>query len=328
MSILITGGAGYIGSHVAKAMSEQNKEVVVYDNLSTGHREAVEGLGIPLVVGDIKNKDLLIETFKKYKVQGVIHFAASSLVGESVENPYKYYENNLYATMELLDAMKTADVKKIVFSSTAATYGEPVNIPILETDPTVPTNPYGNTKLSMEQMMKWFDAAYGVKYVSLRYFNAAGADQSGLIGELHNPETHLIPIVLQAAIGKRESVSIFGDDYNTKDGTCVRDYIHVNDLAEAHILALDYLLNDGESDVFNLGSGKGFTVKEMIEAARRVTGKEIKAVQAARRSGDPAVLIASSDKIKAKLGWSPKYDDIEVIIRDAWNFMLHHPEGF
>lgn len=328
MSILITGGAGYIGSHVAKAMSEQNKEVVVYDNLSTGHREAVEGLGIPLVVGDIKNKDLLIETFKKYKVQGVIHFAASSLVGESVENPYKYYENNLYATMELLDAMKTADVKKIVFSSTAATYGEPVNIPILETDPTVPTNPYGNTKLSMEQMMKWFDAAYGVKYVSLRYFNAAGADQSGLIGELHNPETHLIPIVLQAAIGKRESVSIFGDDYNTKDGTCVRDYIHVNDLAEAHILALDYLLSDGESDVFNLGSGKGFTVKEMIEAARRVTGKEIKAVQAARRSGDPAVLIASSDKIKAKLGWSPKYDDIEVIIRDAWNFMLHHPEGF
>lgn len=328
MSILITGGAGYIGSHVAKAMSERNKEVVVYDNLSTGHRESVEGLGIPLVVGDIKNKELLIETFRKYKVQGVIHFAASSLVGESVENPYKYYENNLYATMELLDAMKTAGVKKIVFSSTAATYGEPVNIPILETDPTVPTNPYGNTKLSMEQMMKWFDVAYGVKYVSLRYFNAAGADPSGLIGELHNPETHLIPIVLQAAIGKRDSVSIFGDDYNTKDGSCVRDYIHVNDLAEAHILALDYLLGDGESDVFNLGSGKGFTVKEMIEAARRVTGKEIKAVQASRRSGDPAVLIASSDKIKAKLGWSPKYDDIEVIIRDAWNFMLHHPEGF
>lgn len=328
MSILITGGAGYIGSHVAKAMSDRNKEVIIYDNLSTGHRKAVELLGLTLVEGDIKNKSLLIDTFERYKVEGVIHFAASSLVGESVENPYKYYDNNLYGTMELLDAMRAAGVKKIVFSSTAATYGEPVNIPILETDPTLPTNPYGNTKLSMEQMMKWFDGAYGMKYVSLRYFNAAGADDTGLIGESHNPETHLIPIVLQAASGKREFVSIFGDDYDTKDGTCIRDYIHVNDLAEAHILALDYLLNGGESDIFNLGSGQGFTVKEIIETAKKVTEKEIKSVQAPRRSGDPAILIASSDKIKKKLGWSPKYDDVSVIIRDAWNYMLKNPNGF
>lgn len=328
MSILITGGAGYIGSHVAKAMSERNKEVIIYDNLSTGHRKAVELLGLTLVEGDIKNKALLMETFERYKVEGVIHFAASSLVGESVENPYKYYDNNLYGTMELLDAMRASGVKKIVFSSTAATYGEPVNIPILETDPTLPTNPYGNTKLSMEQMMKWFDGAYGMKYVSLRYFNAAGADESGLIGESHNPETHLIPIVLQAASGKREFVSIFGDDYDTKDGTCIRDYIHVNDLAQAHILALDYLLDGGESDIFNLGSGQGFTVKEIIETAKKVTEKEIKSVQAPRRSGDPAILIASSDKIKKKLGWSPKYDDVSVIIRDAWNYMLKNPNGF
>lgn len=324
MSILITGGAGYIGSHVAKAMSEKGEDIVIYDNLSTGHAEVSQKLNLPLVEGDIRDKKLLLETFRKYNVEGIIHFAASSLVAESCENPYKYYDNNLYGTMILLDAMREAGVKYIVFSSTAATYGEPTSIPIVETNTTVPTNPYGNTKLSMEQMMKWFDEAYGTKYVSLRYFNAAGADPEGLIGEEHDPETHLIPIVLQAAIGKREFVSIFGEDYDTRDGSCVRDYIHVNDLAQAHILALEYLFKGGNSDIFNLGSGKGFTVKEIIETARKVTKKEIKAVSAPRRNGDPAVLIASSEKIKNKLGWIPQKDDVSMIIADAWNYMTRN----
>ncbi len=328
MSILVTGGAGYIGSHIVKALLEKEREVVVYDNLSTGHREVPQRLNVPLVEGDIHDKGHLLETFDKYKVDSIIHFAASSLVAESCVEPYKYYNNNLYGTLCLLDAMKVGGVKHIVFSSTAAVYGEPVRIPIEETDPTNPTNPYGNTKLSMEQMMHWFDDAHGMKYVSLRYFNAAGADKSGLIGEAHNPETHLIPIVLQAAAGKREQVSIFGEDYETGDGSCIRDYIHVCDLAQAHILALDYLQDGGKSDIFNLGSGQGFTVKEIIQAAKKVTKQPIKVVSAPRRSGDPAVLIASSEKIKNRLGWNPKYDSVEEIIEDAWNFIQKNRDGY
>ena len=250
----------------------------------------------------------------------MIHFAANSLVGESMMNPLKYYDNNLCGTKVLLEAMVAHNVRKIVFSSTAATYGEPVNIPILETDPAHPTNTYGETKLAMERMFHWVGKAHGLRYVSLRYFNACGAHKSGKIGEMHQPETHLIPIILQVPLGKRKSVSIYGEDYDTRDGTCVRDYIHVTDLAQAHILAVEYLNRGGESDIFNLGNGVGFTVKEVIECARKVTGHPIPAISAPRRAGDPAQLVASSEKAKNILGWNPQYDDLETIIASAWNF--------
>ena len=255
-----------------------------------------------------------------HTIDAVIHFAANSLVGESMMNPLKYYDNNLCGTKVLLEAMVAHNVRKIVFSSTAATYGEPVNIPILETDPTHPTNTYGETKLAMERMFHWAGKAHGLRYVSLRYFNACGAHKSGKIGEMHQPETHLIPIILQVPLGKRESVSIYGEDYDTRDGTCVRDYIHVTDLAQAHILAVEYLNRGGESDIFNLGNGVGFTVKEVIECARKVTGHPIPAISAPRRAGDPAQLVASSEKAKNILGWNPQYDDLETIIASAWNF--------
>ena len=319
MAILVLGGAGYIGSHTVYELIGSGADVVVADNLETGHREAVHPQA-RFYQGDIRSRDFLDRLFQQEAIDAVIHFAANSLVGESMMNPLKYYDNNLCGTKVLLEAMVAHNVRKIVFSSTAATYGEPVNIPILETDPTHPTNTYGETKLAMERMFHWVGKAHGLRYVSLRYFNACGAHKSGKIGEMHQAETHLIPIILQVPLGKRKSVSIYGEDYDTRDGTCVRDYIHVTDLAQAHILAVEYLNRGGESDIFNLGNGVGFTVKEVIECARKVTGHPIPAISAPRRAGDPAQLVASSEKAKNILGWNPQYDDLETIIASAWNF--------
>lgn len=319
MAILVLGGAGYIGSHTVYELIGSGADVVVADNRETGHREAVHPQA-RFYQGDIRSRDFLDRLFQQEAIDAVIHFAANSLVGESMMNPLKYYDNNLCGTKVLLEAMVAHNVRKIVFSSTAATYGEPVNIPILETDPTHPTNTYGETKLAMERMFHWVGKAHGLRYVSLRYFNACGAHKSGKIGEMHQPETHLIPIILQVPLGKRKSVSIYGEDYDTRDGTCVRDYIHVTDLAQAHILAVEYLNRGGESDIFNLGNGVGFTVKEVIECARKVTGHPIPAISAPRRAGDPAQLVASSEKAKNILGWNPQYDDLETIIASAWNF--------
>jgi UDP-glucose 4-epimerase len=326
MAILVTGGAGYIGSHTVAALLARNEDVVVIDNLQQGHEAAV--LGGVFYKGDIRDTEFLDKVFSENDIDAVIHFAANSLVGDSMENPGKYYHNNVYGAICLLEKMKTSGVKKIVFSSTAATYGEPENVPILESDPTSPTNTYGETKLAMEKMMKWFDIAHGIKFVALRYFNAAGAHEEGQIGEDHSPETHLVPLILQVPLGQREHIAIYGDDYPTPDGTCIRDYLHVSDLADAHILALDMLRKGGESNVFNLGSGKGFSVKEMIEVARKVTGHPIPAVVQARRSGDPAILVASSDKIKQQLGWNPSRDSLETIIQTAWNWHRQHPNGY
>jgi UDP-glucose 4-epimerase len=326
MAVLVTGGAGYIGSHTVAALLERNENVVVIDNLQQGHQAAV--LGGVFYKGDIRDIDFLDKVFAENDIDAVIHFAANSLVGDSMENPGKYYHNNVFGAICLLEKMKTSGVKKIIFSSTAATYGEPETVPVLESDPTNPTNTYGETKLAMEKMMKWFDVAHGIKFVALRYFNAAGAHENGQIGEDHSPETHLVPLILQVPLGQREHIAIYGEDYPTPDGTCVRDYLHVSDLADAHILALDMLRKGGESNVYNLGSGKGFSVKEMIEVARKVTGHPIPAVVQARRSGDPAVLIASSDKIKKQLGWNPSRDSLEAIIQTAWNWHQKHPEGY
>ena len=276
----------------------------------------------------IRDRAAMDQIFEKENIEGVIHFAASSQVGESMSNPLKYYDNNLCGTCVLLQSMVAHGVDKIVFSSTAATYGEPERVPILESDRTVPTNCYGNTKLSMEQMMGWVSQAHGLRYVALRYFNAAGAHPSGKIGEAHDPETHLIPIILQVPNGQREAISIFGDDYPTPDGTCIRDYIHVTDLAQAHILALDYLLNGGENNVFNLGNGVGFSVKEVVDVARSVTGHPIPQVISPRRAGDPAQLIASSQKAIDVLGWKPKYNDLHTIVASAWAWHKSHPHGF
>lgn len=277
---------------------------------------------------DLRNRVELDELFENEEIDGVIHFAAFSQVGESMSKPLKYYENNLWGTTVLLQSMVAHGVDKIVFSSTAATYGEPERVPILENDRTQPTNCYGETKLAMEKMMRWTGGAHPLHYVALRYFNACGAHMSGSIGEAHNPETHLIPLILQVPLGVREKVSIFGDDYPTKDGTCVRDYIHVTDLAQAHILALDYLMKGGESNVFNLGNGVGFTVKEVIDVARRVTGHPIPTEISPRRAGDPAQLVASSEKAKSVLGWKPQYDSLETIVDSAWKWHKAHPNGF
>lgn len=327
MAILVLGGAGYIGSHTVYELIDAGRDVVVADNLLTGFRAAVHPKARFYQL-DIRDRSALDELFTKEKIEGVIHFAASSQVGESMSDPLKYYDNNLHGTMVLLQAMVAHGVDKIVFSSTAATYGEPERVPILETDRTDPTNCYGETKLAMEHMMRWVSRAHGLKYVALRYFNACGAHPSGAIGEAHNPETHLIPLILQVPNGQREKISIFGDDYPTKDGTCIRDYIHVSDLAQAHILALDHLLQGGESDVFNLGNGVGFTVKEVIDVARAVTGHPIPAETCPRRAGDPAQLIASSKKAVEQLGWKPKYNDLNAIIASAWKWHSAHPRGY
>lgn len=327
MTILVLGGAGYIGSHAVDQLINQGNKVAVVDNLLTGHRQAVHP-DAAFYQGDIRDKDFLKGVFAKEEIEGVIHFAASSLVGESVENPLKYFNNNVYGMQILLEVMQEFSVKHIVFSSTAATYGEPEQSPITEMTPTNPKNPYGESKLMMEKMMRWCDEAYGMKFVALRYFNVAGAKADATIGEDHDPETHLVPIILQAALGQRKEVAIFGDDYDTPDGTCIRDYVHVEDLIAAHLLALDYLLKGNESNVFNLGSNNGYSVKEMVEAARTVTQKEIPARIAPRRAGDPSTLVASSDKAKAVLGWQPKYTNVVSIIETAWKWHVSHPNGY
>lgn len=327
MTILVLGGAGYIGSHTVYALIEKGEDVVIVDNLETGYEGAIHPKA-RFYKGDIRDRAFIDSVFDKEKIDAVIHFAANSLVGESMTNPLKYYDNNVNGTKVLLQSMVAHGIDKIVFSSTAATYGEPENVPILETDKTEPTNTYGETKLSMEKMFKWTDKAHGLKYVSLRYFNACGAHESGSIGEAHNPETHLIPLILQVPLGKRESISIYGDDYPTHDGTCIRDYIHVTDLAQAHILAVEYLMKGNESNIFNLGNGIGFTVKEVIDTARKVTRHPIPAVVTPRRAGDPARLIASSDKAREVLGWNPCHADLEEIIASAWKWHSTHPQGY
>lgn len=324
MRVLVTGGAGYIGSVVSEQLVNDGHEVVIYDNLSKGHRGAVVE-GARFVQGDLLEADQLRQTLNDNRIEAVIHMAASSLVGESVQEPSKYYHNNVVAGLVLLNAMRECQIKRIVFSSTAATYGEPEEQPIRETTPTNPTNTYGETKLAFEKAMHWFERAHGLRYASLRYFNAAGATEK--CGEDHDPETHLIPITLQAAAGKRAHVEIYGDDYPTEDGTCIRDYIHVVDLARAHILALDVLSE--RSAIYNLGcGGDGYSVREVIETARRVTGKEIPVRMGPRRPGDPAVLIASSDKIKSELGWQPQFQDLGLIVESAWTWMRAHPDGY
>jgi len=327
MTVLVLGGAGYIGSHTVDQLIQRGTDVAVVDSLVTGHQAAVNSQA-RFYQGDIRDKDFMRSVFQQEDVSGVIHFAAFSIVPESMQAPLKYFDNNTYGMTALLEVMNEFDVKHIVFSSTAATYGEPKSIPIKESDPQVPTNPYGESKLMMETMMKWADKAYGIKFVALRYFNVAGAKPDGSIGEDHHPETHLLPIVLQVAAGKREQLSIFGDDYDTPDGTNVRDYVHVLDLADAHILALGYLEEGHDSNAFNLGSSTGFSNMEIVEAARKVTGKAIPVTMAPRRAGDPSTLIAASDKAREVLGWTPQYDNMEAIIETAWNWHLNHPAGY
>ncbi|RIU94800.1 UDP-glucose 4-epimerase GalE [Oceanobacillus picturae] len=327
MSILVLGGAGYIGSHAVYQLIESGKDVVVVDNLLTGHKAAVHPKAT-FYKGDIRERDFLHEVFFNESIESVIHFAASSLVGESMDKPLQYFDNNVYGTQILLEEMVEHGVKEIVFSSTAATYGEPEAVPITEAMPTNPASTYGETKLTMEKMMHWAAQAHGIRYVSLRYFNVAGAHASGEIGEDHRPETHLVPIILQAALGQRDYITIFGEDYDTEDGTCIRDYVHIEDLIDAHLLALEYLKKGGISDIFNLGSSQGFSVKEMIEAARSVTGKKIPTQSGPRRAGDPAVLIASPEKAKGILGWNPKRTAIHTIMQDAWNWHTSRPNGY
>ncbi len=316
--VLVIGGAGYIGSHTVKLLQEHGARVTILDNFSTGKKFLVQSND--LVEGDLGDSRLTDGLFSKTSYDAVMHFAAFSIVGESVQNPLKYYRNNVGKTAVLIESMLKYGVKRFVFSSTAAVYGEPEVTPITEEHPLRPKNPYGRSKVMVENMLSDVSAAAGMEYVALRYFNAAGADPSASIGESHEPETHLIPIILQAAGGRREVVKLFGTDYPTPDGTCIRDYIHVNDLADAHILALEALLDGKGSDVYNLGCGKGYSVREVIDMARKVTGKEIRVLEEKRREGDPAVLVASSDKIKKDLGWKPDYDNLETIIETAWRW--------
>ncbi|WP_413200140.1 UDP-glucose 4-epimerase GalE [Nostoc piscinale] len=320
-SILVTGGAGYIGSHTVLALKQAGYDVVILDNLVYGHRELVEQvLQVELVVGDTNDRPLLDELFKTRNFAAVMHFSAYAYVGESVTDPAKYYRNNVVGTLTLLEAMLAASIHKFVFSSTCATYGVPEVVPIPENHPQDPINPYGATKLMVERILADFDVAYNLKSVRFRYFNAAGANPDGLLGEDHNPETHLIPLILLTALGKRESISIFGTDYPTPDGTCIRDYIHVNDLADAHVLGLEYLLQGGDSEVFNLGNGNGFSVREVIAAAESVTGLSIPVQECDRRPGDPPVLIGSSEKARKILGWRSQYPAIQDIVSHAWQW--------
>ncbi|NLJ95365.1 MAG: UDP-glucose 4-epimerase GalE [Clostridiaceae bacterium] len=327
MAILVLGGAGYIGSHTVRALIEAKRDVIIIDNLETGFAQSIPK-EVTFYQADIRNKKELDKIFDQETIDGVIHFAAYSQVGESMQNPLKYYDNNVNGTAILLESMLEHEIKHIVFSSTAATYGEPTRIPILESDPAIPANCYGDTKLTMEKMMGWCEKAYGLRHVALRYFNAAGAHPTGIIGEAHEPESHLIPLILQVPNGQRDFISIFGDDYPTPDGTCIRDYIHVMDLASAHILALDYLLAGGKSDVFNLGNGVGFSVREVIDICREVTDFDIPEKIEARRAGDPAQLVASSEKAQKILGWKSKYADLNTIISTAWQWHQKNPNGF
>ncbi|CAA9283042.1 UDP-glucose 4-epimerase [uncultured Coleofasciculus sp.] len=320
-TILVTGGAGYIGSHAVLALQDAGYEVVILDNLVYGHRELVETvLKVELIEGDIGNRELLDQIFKSREFAAVMHFAAYAYVGESVSHPAKYYRNNVVGTLTLLEAMCDAGIKNFVFSSTCATYGVPEQIPVVENQRQQPINPYGMTKLMVEHILSDFDHAYGLRSVRFRYFNAAGADPQGRLGEDHSPETHILPLVLLTAMGKRESISIYGTDYDTPDGTCIRDYIHVTDLAQAHVLGLEYLLKGGNTDVFNLGNGQGFSIREVIEAARVVTGRPIAVTLADRRPGDPPILVGSGEKAKRILGWQPEYADLKTILAHAWQW--------
>ena len=317
-NVLVTGGAGYIGSHACKALAKAGYTPVSYDNLVYGHRWAVKWG--PLETGDLSDRERLDKIIKKYEPQAVLHFAAFAYVGESVEDPGKYYRNNVAGTLTILESMRDNGIDKVIFSSTCAVYGIPQTIPIPEEHPQRPINPYGFSKFMVEQILKDFEAAHGIRFVSLRYFNAAGADPGAEIGESHDPEPHLIPIILDVAAGKQDTLKIFGTDYETPDGTCIRDYIHVSDLAEAHILALNYLQDGGKSDFFNLGNGNGFSVREVVTEAGKVTGKTIQVADSDRRPGDPPVLVGGAEKIKKTLGWKAKYDDLETIVRTAWNW--------
>lgn len=325
MNVLVVGGAGYIGSHAVKMLADAGHQVWAYDNLCRGHKEAVPTGR--LILGEVADRPKLVATLREKKIDAVMHFAAFALVNESVNDPSLYYRNNVIAALELLDAMREANVMRIVFSSTTATYGEPAVVPIPETTAQEPINPYGFTKLVIEKALADYAAAYGLAYAALRYFNAAGADPGGTIGEDHDPESHLIPIVLQVALGQREKITIFGDDYPTPDGTCIRDYIHVNDLADAHLRALDRL-QPGKGICLNLGTGRGTSVREIIEACRSVTGHPIPEVMGTRRAGDPPELIADARRAKAELGWEPKYKDVKTIVETAWAWHQKHPQGY
>ncbi len=327
MNVLVTGGAGYIGSHTVHELLRAGLRPVVYDNLSTGHAQAVPE-GVTVIAGDIRDREKLARALADHRIDAVVHFAAASLVGESMKEPSVYYNNNVVGTLALLDTMAASGVKKIVFSSTAAVYGEPAVWPIDEDMPTVPTNVYGRTKLVIEHMLADFAAAYGLGYVSLRYFNAAGAMAGGTIGEDHAPETHLIPLILKAALGQREAVAIYGTDYPTADGTCIRDYIHVTDLADAHVRALHHLAGGGRPCAYNLGSETGYSVRQVIDRAKAVTGVNFPVREEARRPGDPAVLLASSRRIKQELGWQPRSSDLDTIIASAWRWHRTHPYGY
>jgi UDP-glucose 4-epimerase len=324
-NILVTGGAGYIGSHVVKGLIYQGYQPIVLDNLQTGHRKAVKDA--PFVEGDLADQEKLREIFRSYPIHTVMHFAADSLVGESVDHPLRYFNNNVKNSVQLVEIMNEFDVKNIVFSSSASVYGEPEKIPIPEEHPCLPTNPYGETKWIFEKVLNYFYETKKLNYVSLRYFNAAGADPDGDLGEDHSPETHLIPLVLKAAL-KGNPIPIYGTDYDTPDGTCIRDYIHVTDLAHAHILALQRLEEGENSSIYNLGNGNGYSVREVIETARRVTGKMISSIESPRRRGDPPRLVASSEKIRKELGWNPKYPELETIIESAWKWHQNHPSGY
>jgi len=324
-TVLVTGGAGYIGAHVVLALQQRGYRTVVLDNLSCGHREFVErALKAELVVGDTRDRDCLDALFRDRTIDAVMHFAANAYVGESVANPAKYYRNNVAGTLTLLEAMQAAGVQQFVFSSTCATYGIPQTIPIPEDHPQQPINPYGRTKLTVECMLQDFEAAYGLQSVTFRYFNAAGAEPNGTIGEAHEPETHLIPLILLAALGQRDAIQIFGTDYPTRDGTCIRDYVHVSDLAQAHVLGLDYLRRGGETAFFNLGNGNGFSVREAIAAAEAVTGRAIPAIETERRPGDPPSLVGSSERARRVLGWSPQYPELETLVAHAWQWHRQH----
>jgi UDP-glucose 4-epimerase len=323
--VLVVGGAGYIGTHMVKDLLRAGYSVVILDNLSKGHRELIPG-GV-FVEGDLGDSALLDRLFTEYDISAVMHFAAFSLVGESVQEPLAYYRNNVARTVELLDAMRRHDITRFIFSSTAAVYGEPVTTPIKEDHPQQPTNPYGAGKLAVERMLADCAAAYGLRYIALRYFNAAGADAEGGLGERHEPESHLIPLVLQTATGERDAIQIYGEDYPTPDGTCLRDYVHVSDLAQAHLLALESLLGEGANAIYNLGNSKGYSVREVIDIARRITGKPISTRSAARRPGDPAVLVADSSKIRKVLGWQPRYEQLEAIIASAWDWHQREAKG-
>lgn len=327
MKILVLGGAGYIGSHTVRELLKNGYEVVIADNLQTGHTESVPDC-VKFYEGDIRDKNFLDRLFETEKIDAVVHFAANALVGESMVDPLKYYDNNVYGTMIVLKSMVEHNIKKIVFSSSSAVYGEPETLPIVETDYTNPTNTYGESKLSMEKMIKWVSKIHGLKYVALRYFNACGAHPDCTIGEDHKPETHIMPLVIQTALGQRDSVSILGTDYTTKDGTCVRDYIHVVDLARAHVLALEYLNKGNDSDVFNLGNGSGYSVKEIIDSVKRVSDKDFAVKTEPRRPGDPARLVASAEKAKRILGWEPEFKDLDEIIKTAWAWHKNHPNGY